>query len=91
MPVIDKSDELFVNWNSTPCVEYYTVQYKLTNFDQCDQQTRPEIPFWEGSDTSIVINGLEAFSTYEVSVFSINYLGYGGISKQFGITSVSGN
>ena len=90
MPVVDKSDELFVDWNSTPCAEFYKVQYKLTNFDQCDQQTGPEVPFWEGTDTSIEINGLEAFSTYEVSVLSINYLG-DGLSKKLGMTSISGN
>ncbi|XP_072048335.1 uncharacterized protein [Amphiura filiformis] len=75
--VPDESDKLDVRWDSDPCAEHYSVYYQLINRDQCDNQYVPMEHYWDGTETSVTINGLLAYSTYDVIVRANNSMGYG--------------
>ena len=55
----DKSDDC--------AVSVYTIRYRLTNLDQCEEQSGPAMST-ETTLTEIYIIGLEGHSTYEISV-----------------------
>ncbi|XP_072048542.1 receptor-type tyrosine-protein phosphatase F-like [Amphiura filiformis] len=74
--VSDESGKLDVSWDPDPCAEQYSVYYQLINRDQCDNQYVPMEQYWGGSETSIIIDGLLAYSTYDVIVRAINSMGY---------------
>ena len=87
--VTDQPDQLKVQWDSTPCVDKYTVHYSKINSDQCLNTTDGIHWFWDGDDTFVTITGLDAYTTYEVFVQSNNSLGYGESSKE-GVTDITG-
>ncbi|XP_072048531.1 uncharacterized protein [Amphiura filiformis] len=75
--VPDESDKLDVSWDPDPCAEHYYVYYQLVNRDQCDNQYVPMEQYWDGTETSVTISGLLAYSTYDVIVRADNNMGYG--------------
>ena len=61
-----------VKWNSDANHEAYEVVYQLTNYDQCDDTGGAREHFSTVSDTSVIITGLLAYSTYSVFVTPID-------------------
>ena len=65
------------------------VQYRAINTDQCDDTVRPMTWFWDGTNTSVTISGLHAYTTYEVFVLANNSVGYSENSA-IGVTFITG-
>ena len=84
-------DNLLTDWiGPEDCVvNSYIVSYQLTNQDQC-LPIEGDLTQETTTDTSILLQRLEAYSTYEVSVSAINDGGEGEIETGSGITSESG-
>ena len=84
-------DSLQVYWiEPEDCiVNTYLVSYRLTNLDQC-LPMESDLTQETTTDANILLQGLEAYSTYEVSVLAINDGGEGEIETGNGITSASG-
>ncbi len=70
-----ESDKLDIIWDPHPCADLYSVYYQLINRDQCENQQMPREHYWDGNDTTLTINGVEPFSTYNVIVIAYNSLG----------------
>ena len=72
-------DSLTVSWNppsNTPCsVDSYTVDYQLTNRDQCDSTPGPNTPVTGVTGSPVTITGLHAYSSYDVFVTATNTIG----------------
>ena len=85
-------DNLQVDWvEPKDCiVNRYFVSYRLTNKDQC-LPIEGDVLQENSTATSILIQGLEAYSSYEVSVSAIADGGEGEIETGSGITSGTGN
>ena len=91
--VLSQSDSLDVSWVVPigPCLpDDYTVQYQLTNLEQCDKSGGNKTTFGTITGTSVMITGLEAFSTYDVFVLANNDAGYSEIGSS-GSTDSKGN
>ena len=67
----------------------YSVQFRAINTDQCDNTVGPITWFWDGTDTSTIISGLQAYTTYEVVVVANNSVGYSE-SRASGVTYIAG-
>ena len=76
--VSDNPNSLLVEWvpPTTPCLpDNYTVEYQITNKDQCDDTIGDKTMFRVLPSTTITITGLHAYSTYTVFVSSNNHVG----------------
>ena len=88
-------DTLTISWglqNESPCpTDTHIVEYSLTNRDQCDPIVDPEvIKLGNVTGTDVSITGLHPHSAYNVSVYSSNDKGRGGLSSITNVTSESG-
>ena len=82
--VQSQSDRLDASWVVPigPCLpDDYTVQYQLTNLEQCDKSGGNKRTFQTITATSVIITGLEAFSTYDVLVLANNDAGHSEIGS----------
>ncbi|XP_071799478.1 receptor-type tyrosine-protein phosphatase F-like [Asterias amurensis] len=87
-------DQLQVSWAApgtdpgNPCLATdYLVTYELINLEQCQEVDHAGISSLNTSDTSVIIEGLKAYSTYRVNVISINEAGNGTATTKSKITS----
>ena len=51
--------------------------YELTNLEQCQEVDDAGVSSLNTTDTSVIIEGLEAYSTYKINVTSRNEAGHG--------------
>ncbi|XP_071800009.1 protein sidekick-2-like [Asterias amurensis] len=85
-------DQLGVTWiapanRDNPCLAIdYLVTYELINLEQCQKVDHAGILSLNTSDTSVIIEGLEAYSTYRVNVTSRNEAGFGSSKARSKIT-----
>ncbi|XP_071799479.1 receptor-type tyrosine-protein phosphatase F-like [Asterias amurensis] len=86
-------DQLRVEWRvpgtnpDTPCLATdYLVTYELTNLEQCQEVDHAGISSLNTSDTSVIIEGLKAYSKYRVNVISRNEAGNGTATAKSKIT-----
>ena len=90
-----RPDSIYVSWdlqNESPCpTDTHIVEYSLTNRDQCDPIVNPEvIKLGNVTGTDVSITGLHPHSAYNVSVYSSNDKGRGGLSSITNVTSELG-
>ena len=87
-------DQLQVTWSSpdtnrNPCSLHYTTEYELINRDQCEPITTPQRSDGVNQTTTgLIIDGLEAHSTYTVYVWTWNEA---GLSEDRSINSTTSN
>ncbi|XP_071795860.1 receptor-type tyrosine-protein phosphatase F-like isoform X2 [Asterias amurensis] len=87
-------DILRVAWEApgtnrgNPCLAIdYLVTYELINLEQCQEVDHTGVSsLIHTSDTSVIIRGLKAHSTYRVNVFSRNEAGHGTVTTSSKIT-----
>ncbi|XP_033636805.1 neogenin-like [Asterias rubens] len=87
-------DRLRVSWTAphgtnpdTPCLATdYLVTYELINLEQCQEVNDAGVSSLNTTDTSVIIEGLEAYSTYRVIVTSRNEAGNGTATTRSKIT-----
>ena len=89
-------NELLVTWQQTTennCRETsYGIQYTLLSQDQCLNIVEEDWAIYSGSgnSTHTIVQGLQPFSTYNVSVSAANGKGHGLLSFITQTTSMSG-
>ena len=84
-------ENLLIDWTGPEdcTVKRYLISYRLTRQDQC-LPVEGDLKQETTTDTSILLQGLEAYSTYEILVLAINDGGEGEIKTENGITNESG-
>ena len=92
-----RHDQLRVSWTSpgtnpdNPCLAAdYLVTYELINLEQCQEVDHAGVLSLNTTDTSVIIEGLEAYSTYRVNVTSRNEAGFGSSKTRSKITGERG-
>ncbi|XP_038066628.1 uncharacterized protein LOC119736684 [Patiria miniata] len=81
-------DRLGVQWNASSNTNNscnatdYHVTYELINLEQCRETSSHDVSTMNVSVTNIVINGLHAYSSYNVTVTPRNEAGYGPMLYQ---------
>ena len=90
-------DQLRVAWRApgtnpnNPCLATdYLVTYELINLEQCQEVNDAGVSLLNTTDTSVIIEGLEAYSTYNINVTSRNEAGFGSSKARSKITGERG-